>query len=272
MATEAAVAANNDLEEINSGYSDDATETPVRTEQPVEEIPEAPAVDPMAEIMARFEKMEASQSKLAGHIGSLTQTQKALAQVVDASRAAAQTVASAPSQAEVKDALQDPAEWATLKEDFPEWAAATEKYLDARLSNTPGNNKGLDAAEIEKIVASIVDKRVTEKERKRLDRDYKTWVEDVNSPQFNEWFKTQEEGIRNLADSPDVDDARDLLKIYYAAIAKPKAAVKPAVKATEEVQTTLRQKRFSAAVTPKGTGGHENGPGPVDEIAAGYYG
>lgn len=248
---------NADLE---AGYNDTPTETPDPEVQPV--LEEA-KTDPLADIVARIERFENSQNTLAGHIGGLTRTQKALQQTLEASRAASVSVQAAPTNAEVKAAIENPKEWESLKDDFPEWATATEKYLESRLSGIP-SDKGLSPAEIEKAVSEIVDQRVKSalaaNASTALEAVYEDWQDDVKTPEFDKWYKSQSQEIQGLAQSSRVKDAKRMLTLFYN-------SQKPVEKQTEKV---TRPNRFTAAVTPRGTGGANTGPSAIDEIEAGY--
>jgi hypothetical protein len=296
-----------DEAQFESGYSDVPTETPERTEEP-ETKPEpkaeeqkADANDPLKEVFARLDKYEASQNKLAGHIGGLTRTQDEIKQLLAASKKATETVADAPTDAQVKEAMKSPQEWESLKEDFPQWAIATEKYMDAKLATLKAP-QALDPAAIEKMVGERVAGQSAEIKQAIVNDTIDAvfpdmdWQEEVKKPEFDKWIKSD----------PDWTPEAANLASIKTALADPNSALSKLVKEkprsnvtlyvsskvgdvvrllrkweqhkdslsqakTEPKQdTSTRTKRFAAAVAPRGTGGHAPGRSELDDFEAGY--
>lgn len=251
--------------QLEAGYSDDAA--PVVTPEPVEAPPveekKPEAIDPMKELMDRFEKLESRTRNAEGHIGGLNHKQKLIEETVQAAKAATHQVLSAPSQAQVKEAIADPAEWNALKEDFPEWATATEKFMDAKLATV--KPQPFDISPIDKLVNErIASQAASMKETfslVALDAAFPGWQDDVKTPDFEKWKAAQTADVQKLADSDNAADAAKMLRLFETS------------KRTPEVrqETITRQKRFEAAVNPRGSGGFSNSSKTdLDEMEAGY--
>lgn len=257
--------------QFSAGYDDKPTETPAKTKPQEKPEPEAKAaevkepVDPVKELMARFDKIEKSQGTLAGHIGGLQRSQKEIQAVLSTAQAAAKTTENGPSQAEVKEAASDPAEWASLKKEYPEWAAATEALINSRQSN-------FDVKAFEAAVDRKIEGKSAEMQERIIDSAlgafFPGWKKEVASDGFKAWFATQPDDVKALANSDDVGDSAQMLKLYDTFKKTPPATAK----ASAKPDTSAREKRLAAAVTPRGTGGHASSASEVDEFEAGYSG
>lgn len=279
--------------ELESGYSDTPTATPAPVvkaeEKPApEEVKAEAAPDPIKELTARFEKFEATTSKLAGHIGGLTRTQQEIQQALAASKAATKTVENAPSQAQVQSALANPKEWETLKTEHPEFSSAMEKLLDHKLAT---QKAPLANEDIEKTVDSRLQAQLAAQAKARADEIseiHPGWQQDlwaldadgkgVRTADYEAWTKTMTpEDVSRFENSNSVVYVDRKLDQFYAwskAQAAEKAAAAAAqAKEKEPARTNVstRQKRLEAAVTPRGTGGHATGGSTdIDEMEAGY--
>lgn len=250
--------------QFSAGYEGKPTETPAAKPADKQDAAPAPApVDPLAELAARFEKIEKSHSTLAGHIGGLQRSQQEIQAALATANAAARTASSAPSQAEVKQAAADPQEWAALKEQYPEWATATEKLVESRQSN-------FDAQAFEAAVDKKLEGQSEVMQQKIIDSAlgafFPGWKKEIKSPEFKAWMDAQPDDVKALSQSSDVGDAAQMLKLYDAFKKTPPAAQK----STPKADTSAREKRLAAAVAPKGTGGHADGASDEDEFEAGY--
>lgn len=259
-----------DEAQFDAGYNaQEPTETPVPAKEPepkaVEPKETKPAEPSIKDVISRLEKFEASHSTLAGHIGGLQRSQKEIQERLAAATAATKTVADAPTQAEMKDAMADPQEWAALKASYPEWAKATEQIIDAKVKSRPG----FDPAEVDKIVAERVAGETAAVRREMIDSHLDAivdgdWNAEVRTEKFAKWFEGQSEAVKALGESSKMTDAAKMLRLYEASKKVPAAEPK------KDVST--RQKRFEAAVTPKGAGGHAATNSDLDEFEAGYNG
>jgi len=268
---------NQDDAQFESGYSgqDVPTETPEQKQpepkaeqKPKSEKQDAP--DPMKEVIARIEKFEASQAKLAGHIGGLTRNQEEIKQLLAASKKATENVADAPSQAQVKEAMASPKEWEDLKSEYPEWAAATEKFMDSKLATLKAPQT-LDPEAIDKRVEERVAKQTAEDRQDTIDTYLDNivdgdWSDEVKNPAFTEWLGKQPDDIKALAASNKLRDAAKMLRLYQKS--KVQAVKQP--ESEPKKDSSARQRRFEAAVNPKGTGGHAPGRSDEDDFMAGY--
>lgn len=262
--------------DFEDGY-DDPAEKPEPVAQPEDfkepEVAEAVEVaeeikpDPIAELAemkARFEKLEQRTRNAEGHIGGLSDSQRKMQETLTASRAATQKVSDAPTQGQVREAIDNPQEWEALKNDFPEWATATEKYMDARMAKANGVNVDelttrLTAAE---QVAKAAEERAIKAEEKMAQRELSRLVPDWrerNTTEFFTWLDKQPEDVKTLASSWEPEDAAKVYALH-------EKATKPVV------QSNTRQRRIEAAVTPKGTGGYAPSRTDIDEMESGYAG
>lgn len=256
--------------DFEDGYSDAPAEKPELSEEPIAELKEPEVVaeevkpDPIAELAemkARFEKLEARTRNAEGHIGGLNHNQKQMQETLAAARAATQKVSDAPTQGQVREAIDNPQEWEALKGDFPEWATATEKYMDARMAKAGGVNVDelttrLTAAE---QIAKAAEERAIKAEEKMAQRELSRLVPDWkerNTTEFFSWLDVQPEDVRALASSWEPEDAAKVYQLHE--------------KATKPIQSNTRQRRIEAAVTPKGTGGYAPSRNDIDEMEAGY--
>lgn len=256
--------------DFESGYGSTPTETPAPSAKPetTDPTPEpvevvlAP-VDPVKELMARFDKFEAGHNKLAGHIGGLQRTQQEIQTALAAAQAATKTVADAPTQAQVKDAASSPAEWEKLKEGYPDWALATEKLLDSRMPPT------FDAKAFEdKIMQEMQGKTEAMQEKivnAALNAVFPGWAKEAKTDAFKAWLAAQPDDVKALSASDEIADAATMLKLYEAS-----KTAKPAPAPTPKPEISAREKRLAAAVNPRGTGGHASGSTDLDEFEAGY--
>lgn len=265
-----------DTSDFESGYSNEPTETPVQVKEPEPKKAEpkkeaAEPVDPLKEVIARMDKYEASQNKLAGHIGGLTRNQQEIHQLLAASKKATENVGDAPTQAQVKEAMADPKEWAELKSAYPEWAAATEKIIDAKVD---AKAPKFDQEAIDKLVAQRVAGETAAVRKELIDSHLDAivdgdWMAEVKTDAFGKWMEAQPAEVKALGESAKMTDAAKMLRLYQASKqAKPVAELAPEPK--KDVST--RQRRFEAAVNPKGAGGHAGSSTEIDDFTAGYSG
>ena len=223
---------------------------PVATPEtvPAESAPVAPEEvkpDPLAEALARLEKLENRQRNVEGHIGGLTSQQKALQTQLETAKAASQSVGDAPTDAQMAKAITNPEAWEKLKGDFPEWAGATESLLDARLSGLQQptvDMQAIDKKLDERLAAASAQAR-QEMIDGVLNVVLENWEDEVKTDQFSKWMAAQSESVQAMAGSSRVSDAARMLKLYAEA-----KATNPAQQILEE-----RNKRLTnAASTPRG--------------------
>lgn len=281
-------------EAFAGGYDDKPTERPAVEDKPVEaeatpqdapkpdadaqkeEVKPETKPDPLAEVLARMDKMQQSQDKLAGNLGRLQQSHEQFQANLAAARAATGQVTDAPEQADIKRAAVDPEKWAALKKDFPEWGEAVEAAIDARVPK-------FDLPEFEQRVNAAIEGKAKAMQAQMIDASltavFPGWKKDVQSDQFKAWFETQSDDIKATRNSDDVGDVARTLSLYRehqkaeaVKAAEAARAQAEAEKAAGKKDNSAREKRFAAAVAPKGTGGHAPGRTELDEFEAGYTG
>lgn len=251
--------------QMDAGYDDTPAPavTPEQVEAPAVAEKEPAAIDPMKELMDRFEKLEHRTRNAEGHIGGLNHKQKLLDETVQAAKAATEQVRSAPSQSQVNEAIADPEEWNALKEDFPEWATATEKFMDAKLA--AAKPQAFDMSPIDKLVNERIASQAESMQKTfsmvALDAAFPGWKEDINTPEFSKWQAAQSADIQRLGDSDSAADAAKMLRLFEASKKPPEV----------RRETEVRQRRFEAAVNPRGSGGGSRPASTdLDEMEAGY--
>ena len=268
----------DDINDFEAGYSDNTTavaEKPmgdVKEDAPVEKVEEKAEVEKveeeispaMKELLARFEKIESRTRNVEGHIGGLTSHMKSLNETLAASRAAAQNVSEAPTTAQVREAMESPKEWEDLKGDFPEWAAATEKLLESRLGKKDDFQKVLDE-KLNGMAGQISEKGRYDAGMEALNVAFPDWESDVKTDEFKGWFAEQSDEVKALAGSTRPSDAARMLRLFDRRAPKPVAEEKPS-------QSSIRQDRMRAAITPKGVGGSSSTSSDIDDFMAGYTG
>lgn len=234
-----------------AGFDDDEdkqTPPPAAESQPpaVEPPKEEPAAEPpkyaqitedqFNDLMAKVSQIDEGKRQidtLSGHLGGMKQVVEGLKQQ-----------RKSLSAGQLK----------RVAAEFPELAEA----LQSDLSELAGGS-GVDTAEIDKRVESVVESRVAAKavefETKILRFYHRDWDKVVVSQDFLTWKGQLPEAERTKLDnSNDGEYIADKLTEFKAAkAAKDKADAEAAAKAKS---SDKRQQRLEAAVPPRGSGGH----------------
>lgn len=205
--------------------------------------------DQLAQIMEQIQKLSDSQRNLAGHIGGLKAAQTAMQTAMEKARSQT-TDGNAPSKGQVADAAKNPEEWESLKKDFPEWAEATEKLLSTRLQTLQAPQGGVDVAELDRMVTERAEQLIGPLKQQLIDSHLNgivpKWKEAVKTEAFGKWFEQQPADVKDLAKSPELEDAARMLRLY-ADSSKPS----PSAPETQQLQQTRQQKLAQAAALPK---------------------
>lgn len=255
--------------EFDAGYADDTT-VPTTTPEPVKEAEPAQKFaqiteEQYKELLAKttaIDEIKAENKrqfdKVFGSLGGVTQV---LANLQEASK----RIADKPSNEQIKEAMKSPEKWAALKQDYAEWADATEELVDSRIAGI----KQISPDQISEIVNQRLQGQSAEMEQKIvhsvLNAVSPGWTKEVESPAFKEWQSKQPPEIQALANSDDVGDAARMLRLYEKS-KEAASAPNPAV----QKAAVAREKRISAAVMPRGTGGVHPGPSASDDFEVGY--
>jgi hypothetical protein len=224
-------------------------------------------IEAMSSKLGSVDKINEQLRTISGHIGGLTQSQRALkdalAQATTSTKASG---AAAPTQQQVQDATKSTAKWNELKQDYPDWAEA----IDLRLAEmTAKLTPAAPSVDVPKLTADfearLKQAEATAEERAVTARTYgyidsqvgRSWMKDVNSPEFDKWIATQPDDVKQLAASAEPDDAIALVKKFREGRAKT---------ATKD-QLTSRLKR---AATPTGTAVVDRTIDDDDAFASGF--
>jgi hypothetical protein len=142
-------------------------------------------------------------------------------------------------------------DFAELKDAYPEIAQMQAKGLNKILSKLKVT--GGDQQAVEKILGEHVDSVRAEIVKSSLEAVFPEWEDDVKTPKFAEWFKSQPADVQALAESKKLGDAARMLRSFYKAAETPAPAPAPTT-APAPAQPSTRQRQIAAAVNPKGEG------------------
>lgn len=202
----------------------------------------------LQQAIQRVEKLEGRTRNVEGHIGGLSNQNRALAERIAAAQSAAKSVSDSPTSEQIKKAVANPEQWEALKSDFPEWSSATEKFIDHKLSSVAS----VDAAKVNELVSRAIDSARTnitqEVEKRIVDKSlsavFPGWKQDVSSDSFKQWSQSQPEEIRALAASDEVGDAAKMLSLYRESLK---------TNPVRQIQEARQQKLGQAVAAPRGT-------------------
>jgi hypothetical protein len=248
----AAEAAQEPPATLETAPEDNAGEaTPAKTEVAAGEKPAQVDPDPFAglspavvERLKRLDTMETQLAQLPGLQRSLSEAQGRVAAVqreLDQARAAAKAVDVAPSASQIAAASKSTAKWSALKADFPEWADATQEYVEASLAGlTPQQTAGLTPEQVEARIEQRVQAALQQAEHEKVADRHEDWQATVKTPEFQTWYRAQDQNTQALAQSPKARDAIRMLDLFQ------RAKEAPADRVAED-----RTSRLAAAVTSK---------------------
>lgn len=200
--------------------------------------------DPLAELAARFDKIEQRTRNVEGHIGGIKGSQQKILDMMEAAKAT--TSATAPTQQQMQQAAASSEKWKKLREDFPEWGEATEELLNERLAGVQTNT--FDAAAFRKEMEEKLDAQSEANRQFAVDAALNgvlpNWKQEVKTPAFAEWMKGQPDDVKALAASPEVHDAARMLHLFNVARNTPDPA--------KQIEEDRKSKLTAAATTVKG--------------------
>ena len=246
---------------FSAGFEDDEqTTTPAAESKPADESRDEPKEEPAApkyaqitedqltDLMAKVSQIDEGKRQidtLSGHLGGMKQVVESLKQQ-----------RKSLSAGQLK----------RVTAEYPELAEALQSDLSEM--------GGVDPAEMERRVDSVVEARVSAKavefETKLLRFYHRDWAEVAASNEFSTWKSTLPESERSKLDtSNDAEYIADKLTEFKTAkAAGDKASADAAAKAQS---LNNRQKRLEAAVPPRGTGGHTSSKSGVpNDFQAGW--
>lgn len=203
------------------------------------------------ELKARLQRLEQAEEQLAlvpqlqQHVRRAEGRVAAMQRELDVAKNAAKAVGNAPTQAQIAAASGNTQKWDALKSDFPEWAEATAEFVAAKLAGiNPGQTAGLTPDEVRSLVSQQVAQTRQEAlkaiEEAKVEGKHEDWLQVIQSPDFDTWFKSQDDEIKKLAHSPKGRDAIRMLDLFKAAKAAP-----------AEVVQEQRKNKLAAAVSAK---------------------
>lgn len=200
--------------------------------------------EPDLDVAAQLKQINDSIRRLDGRYGSINSR---VDNLIKTSKDAA-PAGESPSGQQIKDALKDGDKMGALREQYPDWAEAFDESLEAMGSHI-----------MQKIPrAEALAEEVVEIVTMNIQRP--GWKQEINSPEFVEWFQKQDEETRALAESKSSADALALLEKWDQNVAN--AADGKALSPSEDGGEKQNQRanaaaqRLRAAVSPtKGAGG-----------------
>lgn len=157
----------------------------------------------------------------------------------------------------------DEADFKELAETYPELAKFTLQGLNKALLKFKGTG-GADSEAVDKIVTEKLQAARTEISAQVttqvtdsvLNGIVPRWREQVNKPAFTAWIAAQPEDVKALAQSEDIGDAAEMLRMFRDHQRKPPASPAPAAPAAPAAapKPHPRQRQIAAAVAPRGDG------------------
>lgn len=157
----------------------------------------------------------------------------------------------------------DEADFKELAETYPELAKFTLQGLNKALAKMRGT-AGADSEAVDRIVTEKLQAARTEISAQVttqvtdsvLNGIVPRWREQVNKPAFTAWIAAQPEDVKALAQSEDIGDAAEMLRMFRDHQRKPPASPAPAAPAPPAAapKPHPRQRQIAAAVAPRGDG------------------
>jgi hypothetical protein len=263
--------------DFDAGFSGAATETPAPPAEPEKPEPTpapTPAPEPSAPEFVNLTKEEHERLvSAAGKLDELTGTvNKKFETAFGHVGALRQMIQKLQGETPEGHAVQlDESDFAELKEQYPELADLTLKGLNKVMGKLKGTGGNVDPKVFEEKageIRSTVTREVTDMTLDAIvDGD---WQQEVNSPKFAEWMKAQTPEVKALAASDKLRDAARLMRLFKAHADAPPPVPTPSPAPTPAPTPSPRQQRTTAAVPPRGDGGHAPAPSEDDEFSAGF--
>ena len=201
----------------------EATTASTAAAEPAKSEPEDPYKDLPADVQAKLKAFDAMSGTVSGLEQRLKEATGRIGSLQSEFAKTRKAAGDAPNQKQIAEAAKDPEKWTALKADFPEWGDGIEAFVDARMA---GLKSGLSSEDLEQLVASKTNELSATFERKLLAVKYPGWETEVNTPDFEAWFKAQAPETQALAASDSGLDAIHMLDLFAEHKAKPVAAVK----------------------------------------------
>lgn len=267
---------------LEQGFEGTDSNTPAATAAP------APTATPDASAAAP-KKVEIDEAELAalrtranGNGEQLAQMQrqfdKVFGQVGGLKELVTKLQTATPAGEAIELTLADMGEMAT---EYPEIA----KQQLTVLNNALKKFKGTAAADPEAIDKVVSERLKTAREEihtqvrseiidSTLNGVLPRWRQQVATPAYDAWIKTQPAEVQKLAQSDDVADAADLLRKFRGHLSKPPAPAPTPTAAPRRNEPNPRQRQIAAAVTPRGDGAATSKPATTedDDFLAGFNG
>ena len=241
-------------------------------EQSAEKPAEKPAEtkpDPLSLVQSTIAELAKSHRETDNNVRQISSAVAQLNQTkAEAAIAAANPTVKGPTEAEIAAAAKDPDEWEQIKAENPEWGKAIEKVLEHRLKAAIAAQPKVDADKIAKDIeariraglqseiAPVVQNTLSQSRQAELEmtKAYETvaavhpeWPKTIATPDFEEWKAKQSPGIRALFNSPEPEDAIQMLNLYVGS----KPTEKPTGKSADQVAAE-RKAKLTQSVIPTG--------------------
>lgn len=197
--------------------------------EPVPQPEPAPApVDDDKDPMAIIKKLDGRLRNMQGEINKLN-TQLTAQTHAAATAAAKEQGAEAPSASAVRAAMQDGEKLESLRNEFPEWAEAldeqssrTEQRILDRMPKLDGYATKDEIVEFKKTLPVLI--------------KHPTFEDDIKTPVFSDWFTSQGDDVKALAQSDSPKDAISLMDKFYE---RDKAPPSKPINQQERLKKTL---------------------------------
>jgi hypothetical protein len=192
--------------------------------------------------VAEQERLRHSVHSNAGRVSALQRKINELESQLGRQVQAAAAPSDAPTAQEIQDAMQTPESWASFTEEYPEVAKAVDGRIHREIARLEQTLNPL-RQEIERR-AQFEAQQYAHQQMDELNTAYPKWRDTINTPAFNEWFKSQPPAVQSLVESDHAQDAIALLN-FFSASSRERGA--PGTGRVSEIQAA-RQRRLEQSV------------------------
>lgn len=242
-------AATDDFEKAFKEFANPVAEQApvVEEEQQSEEVGgsrpevEAPEVETPEQLKARLDAAEKAakdwEHRYRSDLGRQSVLQKRLKELEEKA-----------TQAPAVDPASE--KFRKLREDFPEIAEALEEELESRIKRVRG-----EVVESVEPIKQDFQKKAQAEAEDAVEQAHAGWRDTVKTTEFSTWFADQPEGVKELANSTNPNDAITLLNYFTKLTGYQAASAKETPQASQVADIKQkRQQRLEQNVAIRNTG------------------
>lgn len=172
--------------------------------------------EPISTVTISKKEYDGLQSRVRNIEGRFGTMNAQMQKMLDAQKSVQSSGGDAPSSQQINSAKISSEKFKRLKEDFPEWAEAMEEELNLRTENikssiprAPDLNNYISRDDAQDLVGES-------RKLAYLDLKYSNWENEVRTNDFRMWYLSQDDNMKALADSTDVNDSAKMLEAYFS--------------------------------------------------------